>query len=184
MGVQLRLRRVDRSSLRQVRVPGRVTRNTDNLLVPDILLLLACHQPASYSIIETNQIKMENIGSGSVGVGGPAPVPHHSNYNCDISLVSGRQHQHQSSSSSHSHHLSLHDREKGFSVNHLLELPGQQAHMYHAGLHDSDLQRTNQTLGIEQHHRINGQQLKLQEGRTYKQFCKTISPLSHEKVDK
>ena len=127
---------------------------------------------------------MENIGSGSVGVGGPAPVPHHSNYNCDISLVSGRQHQHQSSSSSHSHHLSLHDREKGFSVNHLLELPGQQAHMYHAGLHDSDLQRTNQTLGIEQHHRINSQQLKLQEGRTYKQFYKTISPLSHEKIDK
>ena len=163
IGTQLRLRRFDRSSLRQLRVPGRVTRNTDNLLVPDILLLLACHQPASYSIIETNQIKMENIGSGSVGVGGPAPVPHHSNYNCDISLVSGRQHQHQSSS--HSHHLSLHDREKGFSVNHLLELPGQQAHMYHAGLHDSDLQRANQTLGIE-HHRINNQQLKLQEGRT------------------
>ena len=118
---------------------------------------------------------MENIGSGSVGVGaGPAaPVPHHSNYNCDISLVSGgdrRQHQHQSSSSvHHSHHLSLHDREKSFSVNHLLELPGQQAHMYHAGLHDSvgsDLQRVNQTLGVDQHHRLNSQQLKLQEGRT------------------
>ena len=130
---------------------------------------------------------MENIGSGSVGVGaGPAaPVPHHSNYNCDISLVSGgdrRQHQHQSSSSvHHSHHLSLHDREKSFSVNHLLELPGQQAHMYHAGLHDSvgsDLQRVNQTLGVDQHHRLNSQQLKLQEGRTYKQFYKTTSEMS------
>ena len=176
--MRVRLRRVDRSSFRQAptRCSGRVERNTDNLLVPDILLLLpACLQPVSYSIIETNQIKMENIGSGSVGVGaGPAaPVPHHSNYNCDISLVSGgdrRQHQHQSSSSvHHSHHLSLHDREKSFSVNHLLELPGQQAHMYHAGLHDSvgsDLQRVNQTLGVDQHHRLNSQQLKLQEGRT------------------
>ena len=51
----------------------------------------------------------------------------------------------------------------------MLELPGQQAHMYHAGLHDSvgsDLQRVNQTLGVDQHHRLNSQQLKLQEGRT------------------
>ena len=48
---------------------------------------------------------------------------------------------------------SLHDREKGFSVNHLLELPGQQGHpMYHAALHHEGLDSLRHQQTLEHHH--------------------------------
>ena len=108
---------------------------------------------------------MENIGTGceeGPGPGGSGLL--HSNYNCDISHRQQQPHGH----SAH-HHLSLQDREKSFSVNHLLELPGQ-AHLYHElpGQPDnlsSDLQRVSQALSAEHHHRLNSHQLKLQEGK-------------------
>ena len=111
---------------------------------------------------------MENIGTaGEEGPGAGGPGLLHSNYNCDISL----RHQQQHSGHDH-HHLALQDREKSFSVNHLLELPGQ-AHLYHElpghpsqpDSLSSDLQRVSQALSAEHHHRLNSQQLKLQEGK-------------------
>ena len=117
---------------------------------------------------------MENIGTGGeAGTG----LEHHSNYNCDIrNLVTSGQvnsHlRHQQPVLHHSHHqLSLHDREKNFSVNHLLELPGQTGHnhMYQSSAQipdniNSDLHRAS----VEHHHRISNQPLKLQEGRNVK----------------
>ena len=96
---------------------------------------------------------MENIGTG-------AESQHHG-YNCDISLVPGQgqgHRQHQASLGLHGPqgtHLAHQDREKSFSVTHLLELPGQGVgHLYHPPLHES--------LAPDQH-RIH-QQLKLAEG--------------------
>ena len=108
---------------------------------------------------------MENIGTaGDEGPGAGGPGLLHSNYNCDISLRQQQLH-----SGHDHHHLALQDREKSFSVNHLLELPGQ-AHLYqeHPGQPDSlssDLQRVSQALSAEHHHRLNSHQLKLQEGK-------------------
>ena len=91
---------------------------------------------------------MENIGSG-------AGEQQLHGYNCDISLVAGGQ----TGTQVHRHpqgpHAHLPDREKSFSVTHLLELPGQGAgHLYHAPLHDPL---------VAEHHRLH-QQLKLPEG--------------------
>ena len=117
---------------------------------------------------------MENIGTASdegPGAGGPGLL--HSNYNCDISLrqqqlLSGHDH----------HHLALQEREKSFSVNHLLELPGQ-AHLYQEqhGQPErlsSDLQRVSQALSAEHHHRLNSHQLKLPEGKNKLLFIHNI----------
>ena len=139
---------------------------THNLLVPDILLLLP--SPA-LAIIETNQIKMENIGSGqqhSVDPGVTGQTLHHSNYNCDITNLG------QANAQLRHHHLSLHDREKNFSVTHLLELPGQGhvGHLYQqhqspgSDVSSSDLQRVSQAVGLEHHQRMSNHQLKLQDG--------------------
>ena len=101
---------------------------------------------------------MENIGTGAQSqlLG----------YNCDISLVAGQGgagglHGHRNhqpalpAHGTHGAHLAHQDREKSFSVTHLLELPGQSAgHLYHAPLHESL---------VPDHHRIH-QQLKLPEG--------------------
>ena len=108
---------------------------------------------------------MENIGTaGDEGPGAGGPGLLHSNYNCDISLRQQQLH-----SGHDHHHLALQDREKSFSVNHLLELPGQ-AHLYqeHQGQPErlsSDLQRVSQALSAEHHHRLNSHQLKLPEGK-------------------
>ena len=115
---------------------------------------------------------MENIGTG--GEEGPGPGGSgllHSNYNCDISHRQQQPHGH----SAHHHHLSLQDREKSFSVNHLLELPGQ-AHLYHdqSDSLSSDLQRVSQALSAEHHHRLNSHQLKLQEGKNIFRLCLLI----------
>lgn len=116
---------------------------------------------------------MENIGTaGDEGPGAGGPGLLHSNYNCDIrqqQLHSGHDH----------HHLALQDREKSFSVNHLLELPGQ-AHLYqeHHGQPErlsSDLQRVSQALSAEHHHRLNSHQLKLPEGKNKLLFIHNIS---------
>ena len=56
----------------------------------------------------------------------------------------------------------LHDREKGFSVNHLLELPGQQGHpMYHAALHHEGLDTLRHQQTLEHHQRAQ----KINEGK-------------------
>ena len=152
---------------------------THDLLVPDILLLLtaarcSCSVPATIQLyrLETNQIKMENIGTGggelAAAGAGLGPGLHHSSYSCDIRHPghAGLLHP-----AHHAAHLALQDREKSFSVNHLLELPGQgqAGHMYHdhpLPLPDSvvsDLQRVDQSRPPE-HHRLSSQQLKLPEG--------------------
>ena len=151
---------------------------THDLLVPDILLLLtaarcSCSVPATIQLyrLETNQIKMENIGTGGgelAAGAGLGPGLHHSSYSCDIRHPghAGLLHP-----AHHAAHLALQDREKSFSVNHLLELPGQgqAGHMYHdhpLPLPDSvvsDLQRVDQSRAPE-HHRLSSQQLKLPEG--------------------
>ena len=87
---------------------------------------------------------MENIGSAAETAG------HHSSYNCDIGLVSAQHHRHHQQVINHQ--LSLQDREKNFSVTHLLDLPG---HLYHDS-HSGD--------GIEHHQRLN-QSIKQHEGK-------------------
>ena len=94
---------------------------------------------------------MENIGSGT------DTAQHHSNYNCDIGLVSAHHHRHQQQVINHQ--LSLQDREKNFSVTHLLDLPG---HLYH-DTQSGDVSRVNNG-GLEAHQRIN-QSIKAHEGR-------------------
>ena len=111
---------------------------------------------------------MENIGTGA------EPQQHHG-YNCDISLVTGQGgagglhgHRHHQAAlgahGPHGAHLAHQEREKSFSVTHLLELPGQSVgHLYHAPLHESL---------VPDQHRIN-QQLKLPEGLSVllSQYC-------------
>ena len=144
-------------------------KHLQDLLVTDILLLFCAHScPRSLvnSIIETNQIKMENIGSGqqhSVDPGVTGQSLHHSNYNCDITNLG------QGNAQLRHHHLSLHDREKNFSVTHLLELPGQGhvGHLYQSpgsDISSSDLQRVSQAVGLEHHQRMSNHQLKLPDG--------------------
>ena len=94
---------------------------------------------------------MENIGSGT------DTAQHHSNYNCDLGLVSAHQHRHQQQVINHQ--LSLQDREKNFSVTHLLDLPG---HLYH-DTQSGDVSRVNNGA-VEHHQRIN-QSIKAHEGR-------------------
>ena len=94
---------------------------------------------------------MENIGSGT------DTAQHHSNYNCDLGLVSAQHHRHQQQVINHQ--LSLQDREKNFSVTHLLDLPG---HLYH-DTQSGDVSRVNNGA-VEHHQRIN-QSIKAHEGR-------------------
>ena len=100
--------------------------------------------PALLVNLDTNQIKMENIGS-SGGAGAGAGGGGGGGYNCDISLVPG--------------HPALHghkyDNNKGFSVNHLLDLPGQ-AHLYHS--------HHGQVVD-QQNTRIQSHEVKISEGR-------------------
>ena len=137
---------------------GAAVRTALNLLV-SWYIVAVCAVPRSCSIIFTNQIKMENIGTGAQSQLHP--------YNCDISLLAaqggaGGLHGHRHHQPAlpahgpHGTHLAHQDREKSFSVTHLLELPGQGGggHLYHPPLHESL---------VPDHHRVH-QQLKLPEG--------------------
>ena len=95
---------------------------------------------------------MENIGSGT------DTAQHHSNYNCDLGLVSAHHHRHQQQVINHQ--LSLQEREKNFSVTHLLDLPG---HLYH-DTQSGDVSRVNNGPGDHHHQRINTS-IKAHEGR-------------------
>ena len=95
---------------------------------------------------------MENIGTAGESLG----TVGHSNYNCDIGLVSAQHHRHQQVINQQ---LSLQDREKNFSVTHLLDLQG---HLYH-DTHAGDGNRVN-NVGIEHHQRLNTS-IKPHEGK-------------------
>ena len=98
---------------------------------------------------------MENIGSGT------DTAQHHSNYNCDLGLVSAHHHRHQQQVINHQ--LSLQDREKNFSVTHLLDLPG---HLYHEPQSGDVSRLNNGSSAVEHQQRIN-QSIKAHEGRGY-----------------
>ena len=80
---------------------------------------------------------MENIGTAGESLG------QHSNYNCDIGLASAHHHRHQQVIN---HQLSLQEREKSFSVTHLLDLPGHLYHEPHSGEGLEHQQRLSQSI--------------------------------------